>query len=405
MLRVLAVRDFRLLAAGQLLSGIGDWLLLMAAPYFVLRLTGSTLATGLSLAAGTVPALVLGPIAGALADRWDRRRTMIAADLARMAAVCVMLLVHDPDQVGLIYTALVVESCFSQLFGPATGALIPAVVGRGPQLAAANSLGAFVTGVVRLVGGPLGGALYALFGFATVVCLDAASYAASAVLVMLLRHRAGPGVDAAPEPAARPVRRLLGEIRAGLGHVRRNPGLRALFGAAALFSFGNAILNALVVPYVAEVLRADTQTLGLLFGALGIGFVIGAPISHAVNRRYSERAVLAWGLVLGAGCFAVTFNVHDAAWDGLLFVLIGLPTVCYSVAAGTFLPRSTPDRLMGRVGASYGVLQAGTVFVGMTAGSLLGQRLGIVACMDVGAAFVAVSALLALRLPRSRPSR
>ncbi|MFE2431990.1 MFS transporter, partial [Streptomyces sp. NPDC059373] len=247
MFRALSIRDFRLIATGQLLSGIGDWLLLMAAPYFVLRLTGSTLATGLSLAAGTVPALLIGPIAGALADRWDRRRTMIATDLARMAAVSVMLLVHHPGQVGLIYIALVVESCFSQLFGPAAGALIPAVVGRGPQLAAANSLGALVTGLVRLVGGPLGGALYALFGFATVVCLDAVSYAASAVLVTLLRYRPDPIGEAASASSRRPVHRLLGEIRAGLGHVRHSPGLRALFGAAALFGFGNAILTALVV--------------------------------------------------------------------------------------------------------------------------------------------------------------
>ena len=399
MFRALGIRDFRLMVAGQLLSGIGDWLLLIAAPYFVLKLTGSTLATGLALAAGTVPALLLGPIAGALADRWDRRRTMIATDLARMAAVCLMLLVHHPDQVGLIYIALVVEAGFSQLFGPAAGALIPAVVGRGPQLAAANSLGAFVTGLIRLVGGPLCGALYALFGFSTVVCLNAISYAASAVLLMLLRHRPDQVGEAASDSPGRPVRRLLGEIHTGLGHVRRSPVLRALFGAAALFGFGNAILNALVVPYVAEVLHAGTRTLGLLFGALGIGFVIGAPISHAVNSRYSERAVMGWGLILGAACFAVTFNVHDTAWDGLLFMLIGPPTVCYTVAAATILPRSTPDHLMGRVGASYGVIQAAVLLAGMIAGSYLSQRIGIVASMNLGAGLVAVSALLAMRLP------
>ncbi|MFE2427973.1 MFS transporter [Streptomyces sp. NPDC059373] len=150
---------------------------------------------------------------------------------------------------------------------------------------------------------------------------------------------------------------------------------------------------------MAEVLHAAAQTLGLLFGAFGIGFVVGAPISHAVNSRYSSRAVMAWGLVLGAACFAVTFNVHDAAWDGLLFMLIGPPMVCYMVAAGTILPRSTPDRLMGRVGASYGVLQAGASLAGMIAGSYLGQRLGIIASMNLGAGLVAVSALLALRLP------
>jgi hypothetical protein len=79
-----------------------------------------------------------------------------------------------------------------QVVRPGADALIPAVVGRGPQLAAANSLGALVTGLVRLVGGPLGGALYALFGFATVVCLDAVGNAASSVLVTLLRYRPDP---------------------------------------------------------------------------------------------------------------------------------------------------------------------------------------------------------------------
>ena len=111
------------LFVGEFISGIGDWLLQMAAPYFVLKLTGSTLATGLSLAAGTVPALVLGPVAGALVDRWNRRHTMIATDLARMAAVSLMLLVHHPNQVGLIYAALILESCFSQLSSPAAAAL------------------------------------------------------------------------------------------------------------------------------------------------------------------------------------------------------------------------------------------------------------------------------------------
>src|SRR3954447_15838356 len=82
---VLRVRNYRLVATADLLSSLGDWLLLVAAPYFVLRLTGSTLATGLSLAAETVPSLLLGPVAGVFADRWDRRRTMLAVDLSRAA--------------------------------------------------------------------------------------------------------------------------------------------------------------------------------------------------------------------------------------------------------------------------------------------------------------------------------
>ncbi|CAM5744458.1 hypothetical protein SALBM311S_07709 [Streptomyces alboniger] len=90
MFSALRIRDYRLLASGQLLSSLGDWFLLLAVPYYVLELTGSAMASGFSLAAGTVPALVLGPLAGALVDRWNRLRVMIAADLVRMVAVSLM---------------------------------------------------------------------------------------------------------------------------------------------------------------------------------------------------------------------------------------------------------------------------------------------------------------------------
>jgi Na+/melibiose symporter-like transporter len=395
-LRVLRQRDFRFVVAGQLLSGTGDWLLLIAAPYFVLRLTGSTLATGLTLAAATVPALVLGPVAGVLADRWDRRLAMIAADLARMASVCLMLLVRRPDEVALIYVALIAESCFSQLFNPASAALIPELVGRGQDLVTANSLSALVGGVARLAGSPLGGALYALAGFHAVVGIDTGSYACSAVLLGLVRHRERR--DAVRTPQGQ-VKRLLTEVGEGLAYIRRAAGIRALFAAASLAFVGNAILTALVVPYVADVLHASPQALGLLFGAFGLGFVIGAPASHAVASRLPDRVVISGGMALAAVVFALTFNIHVIAWDMLFFVLIGPPSICYLVAALTLIPRSTPDRLMGRVSAAWGVVQAAGTLVGMLAGSVLGQHVGIVPTMNAGVIVIAVAALASLRLP------
>lgn len=396
MLRVLRRRDFRLIVVGQLLSGTGDWLLLIAAPYFVLRLTGSTLATGLSLAAATVPAVFLGPVAGVLADRWNRRLTMIAADLARMASVCLMLLVRRPDEVALIYAALVIESCFSQVFNPASAALIPELVGRGQDLSAANSLSALVTGLARLVGSPLGGALYALAGFHAVVGIDAGSYASSAVLLGLVRHREQRDAMRSPEGQ---VERLLIEVGEGLAYIRGNARLRALFAAAGLAFAGNAILTALVVPYVADVLHASAEALGLLFGAFGLGFVIGAPVSHVIASRLPGRAVISGGMALAAAAFALTFNVHLIAWDMLFFVLIGPPTICYLVAALTLIPRSTPDRLMGRVSAAWGVSQAAGTLAGMLAGSVLGQHVGVVPAMNAGVILIAIAALAGLRLP------
>src|SRR3954467_3680158 len=110
MLQALRVRDFRLLWSGRLVSLLGTWLLTVAVPAYVLELTGSLLATGLTLAAEYLPLLLLGPLAGVLSDRWDRRRLMIATDLLRAVAVGPMLLVHSRDTVWIIYVALAAES-------------------------------------------------------------------------------------------------------------------------------------------------------------------------------------------------------------------------------------------------------------------------------------------------------
>jgi hypothetical protein len=127
MLGVLRIRDYRLLLAGQLLSNTGNWLLLVAAPFFVFVLTGSTMATGLTLMAESVPAILLGPIAGVFADRWDRRRTMIATDLLRAAAVLSMLAVHGRGGVWIVYGALFVESGFSQFYNPGSSSTRPVI--------------------------------------------------------------------------------------------------------------------------------------------------------------------------------------------------------------------------------------------------------------------------------------
>lgn len=99
-LDALRVRDFRLLWAGRFVSLLGTWLLTVAVPAYVLELTGSLMATGLTLAAEYLPLLLLGPLAGVLSDRWDRRRVMLATDLFRAVVVAAMLVVDSPAPCG-----------------------------------------------------------------------------------------------------------------------------------------------------------------------------------------------------------------------------------------------------------------------------------------------------------------
>jgi len=188
----LKIADFRFLLAGNLISNLGSGLLVVALPYQVFRLTGSTAATGLTLAAESLPALLVGPVAGVFVDRWDRRRLMITADLLRAVAVAGFLLADRPDRLVWLYVALIAENLGTVFFRPAARALVPKVVGTGPELVSANSLLAVNNGIVRLVGPPLGAVLLSLFGLPWLVLLDVASYLISVLMISLTSRFAVP---------------------------------------------------------------------------------------------------------------------------------------------------------------------------------------------------------------------
>ena len=152
MLQALRIRDFRLLWAGGLISSLGSWLLTLAIPTHIFLVTGSLRATGLTVAAEYLPLLVLGPVAGVFADRWDRRRLLIGTNLFCAGAVAVMLLSTAPGRYWVLYAALVAENAGAVLNTPAWQARTPAIVGTGPLLSSANALNSVSSGTVRLIG-------------------------------------------------------------------------------------------------------------------------------------------------------------------------------------------------------------------------------------------------------------
>src|SRR5690348_12008120 len=158
MFAVLRKRNFLLLWSGQFVSLCGDWLLFIALPFYIYQLTGSVIQLGISLLVELLPRILLGSVAGVFVDRWDRRRTMIVADILRAAVLLVMLLVHSAGLLWIIYIALAVQAIVSQFFTPASMALIPKLV-EEDKLIEANSLASFSEAATRLVGPPVGGFL------------------------------------------------------------------------------------------------------------------------------------------------------------------------------------------------------------------------------------------------------
>ncbi|GAA2558228.1 hypothetical protein GCM10010435_31510 [Winogradskya consettensis] len=393
MIEALRVRDFRLLWVARFVSLLGTWLLVVGVPAQVFELTGSVAATGFTVAVQFLPPVVLGPFAGVLADRWDRRRLMIGADLLRGVAVVLLLLAQEPGDVWLVYVALLVESVGTVVFRPAAQAHTPAVVGTGTALSSANSLNAVSDGIVRLVGAPAGGVLFAWAGFELLVWLDAGTYVVSAVAVLMTARLVAPA-----------TRRARGGIREGLRFLLAEPTARALLLVTTVFLGANAVLSALLVPYGMTVLGGSAAT-GLVMSALGVGFLLGAPLIRVLVERVAPGWLL--GGALGVtGCGFVLFFSGGAT--GLVVVVVAavLIGVAGSTALGvtqTTLQRVTPDEVLGRTSAAMFTGEAAATFAGALAGPGLAAALSVSTAAYIAGGATAAAGVLAVVLIPRRP--
>jgi MFS family permease len=377
-------RGFWLLWWSSLVSQLGGWLLVVAVPAQVFTLTGSVTATGLALAAQFLPPAVLGPFAGLLADRWDRRHVMATAQVISAAAVGLLLFVHSPADIWLVYAALITESVGTVIFRPAAQAHTPVVVGTGKALSSANALFGGAQGLVRLIGGPLGGFLYAWAGFTVLVRLDMAAYLVSAVLVLCTVRSAG-RLDAATFGFAL-------------------TGVRGLLVVNMLFLAGNASLTALLVPFGMTVLGGAEPT-GFLMSALGVGFLLGAPLLRALVDRVAPSALIGAALALTAVGYVVLFSATTMRIALAAATLIGLAGSVALGGGSTMVQRTTPNEVLGRVSAVLVTGEAVATLAGALAGGPLAQRLSISGTAVVAAGVTLAGGAIAARfLPRTRPA-
>ncbi|WP_089960938.1 MFS transporter [Lentzea xinjiangensis] len=396
-LAALRIRDFRLLWFARLISLLGSWLLVVAIPAYVLQLTGSLAATGLTLAAEFLPPVLLGPVAGVLADRWDRRKLMIATDVLRALAVALLLLVRDPGDVWLVYLALVAESVGTVLFRPAAQAHTPVVVGTGPALTSANSLNAITDGTVRLVGAPLGGALFGVAGLGALVWIDLATYLMSA-LAIVMTARLG-AADAREEGSSG---RFFAQLREGVIFLRTERSAAWLLAVVTVFLAANASLSALLVPFGVRVLGGSMQT-GLLMSGLGAGFLVGAPLIRRLVDRMPPAYLLGGALMATGTAFVLLFLSRSLVAALPAAVLIGVVGSAALVTAQTALQRITPNAVLGRVSAVQFTGEALATFLGAIAGPAIAEAVSLDFAAYLACGVTVLSGLMALvLLPRTR---
>jgi predicted MFS family arabinose efflux permease len=391
MFHALRIRDFRLLWAGGAISYLGSWLLVLAVPAHIFLVTGSLAATGLTLAAEYLPLLLLGPLAGVLTDRWDRRALLIWTNFFRAGAVGTMLFGLGSSRYWIIYVALLAESSATAIAVPASRARIPAIVGTGTELTSANSLNALSNGLVRVLGGPLGGILLAALGFEVLVVIDLASYLVGAVTVIMTTRERSERLAG----SASGIRTILPELRAGLGVLWQEPATRALLAVSVIFLAANASLTAIVVPFAVRQL-GGSRAAGFLFGALGVGFLLGAPLLKVTLDRIPARYLLSG--TLGVTATGLLLLFHSASLSTALpaAIAVGMFGSMSLVIPQTTVQRLIPNAALGRVSAVFLTGEAAATLIGAVAGPALAQAIGIGSLAAAASLATIAAALLTL---------
>ncbi|MGI5237433.1 MFS transporter [Dactylosporangium sp. CA-139066] len=380
MRRLLALPAARIYLIGQVVSLLGDLTLWLATGIWVKSLTGSNAAAGLVFFCFTAPAL-LGPLAGALVDRFRRRPLLIAANAAAALAVLPLLAVDGPGRIWLVYVSMLLSGAVYTLLAPAQSALLAAIV-PDELLADANGLLRTAQETLRLVGPLLGAGLFVLAGPRAAVALDAATFAVPIACLMLMRL-----TEARPRPVP-------GD-GGGLRFIARTPRLRAVVvgAAVALCVFG---LSETTIFAVASLgLHHSPAFVGVLAAVQGAGALLGGPVAATLARRVGEARLMAAGMVAGAAGALLQMTPSAAGvLPGSALFGVALPWI--AVGFTTRLQRATPDRLRGRVFAVATTIvtvpQTASIALGAALITVAGYRLLLAA---IAAVLVAVAAALA----------
>jgi MFS family permease len=387
----LRTRNFRLYFLGQVISGTGSWMQLVAQAWLVLRLTHSGFAVGVTLGLQFAPMLLFGAWAGVLVDRLDKRRLLVgtAAASGVLALVLGLVTVAGVVEVWMVYALAFGLGVVTALDNPGRRAFVPEMV---PEADVANAVGlnSTVFTAARVIGPAIAAGVIALAGVAWCFLFNAASFIAVIWALVLMRP--------AELRAAVPVQRARRQLREGLRYSWTNEPVRlALFLTAIVGTF--AFNFQVVMPLLAkDTFGGDAALYGTMMAVLGTGSLLGALwVAHfgRASSRIMIGSTVALGVAMSASAVAPTLAVELA-----VLVAVGLTSMVMLSMATAVCNEETAPEYRGRVMALFGVAFLGSTPIGGPLVGWVSEFLGPRAGVGVGAVASLLAAGAALALMR-----
>jgi MFS family permease len=404
-------RDFVRFWTGETVSLVGTQITALALPFMAVLVLGASPAQmGLLGALGFLPFLLVTLPAGAWIDRHDRRPILIVANLGRAALLATIPLaaVLGALRMELLYVIAFAVGVLTVAFEIAYLAYVPSLVPRG-RLTTANGRLLASASAAEMGGPGLAGLLISLVGAPLSLVVDAASYLVSAISLIGISRK---------EPSATPDkgrRRHVGaEIREGLRITFGSPLLRAVAAEAATYNALYQMIEVLIILYFTRDLGLDPTTVGLLFAVGAVGALLGSLIAGKLADRFGLGRTIVASMVLGCSA-PLLLPIAGGPLPASLaiiagsFFLGGLGVAVSNVHVVSIRQTATPDRLLGRMNASYRMVVYGVIPIGAIVGGLLGELIGLRETLTVAAIGLLFAPLWVLRSPiprlRALPSR
>ncbi len=401
MLAVFRQRNFSLLWIGNFISMMGDWMLLVALPFYVFQRTGSALATGATFIVEVIPTLLLGSVAGVFVDRWSRKRTLVVTNVLSAVMLLLLLFVQTRGGLWLVYMVAFAESLIDCFASPAYSALVPLLV-KEEQLPTANSANKLGVELTRLLGPAMGGVILGVLGLTSIVVVDSISFlfcALTAVFIFLPEH-----IERRQKISDTTINvdtNIWHEWIEGLRLVRGTRVVAAVFIVTSISMIGEGFGRVVFIPFVSEVLHQGPVVFGWVLTVQGVGGVVGSLLNERLSKRFSPGVLIGWsGIVTGSFNFiTVLFPFLPVLLGNYLFS--GGPVMFFFIGLYTLLQQRTDNAYRGRVFGTYNTMNTLLLLAGMVLSSTLTNGVGPLLMFGLAGTFYFLAGVVALPLLRN----
>ncbi|HZU66846.1 MAG TPA: MFS transporter [Ktedonobacteraceae bacterium] len=389
-------RNFTLLAIGQAISNMGDFVYSTTLLVWVFVLTHSAAAVSGVWIAQYAPIFLLGPIAGVFVDRWNRRRTMIVADVVRAVVVLLPFVVPSFLRLPAIYSSIFLVSGFSRFFMPARAGVIQVIVPE-EQRTQAISISQTTFALAFIVGPAIAAPLYFIVGPFIGSLIDAFSFLVSAsclIAMQVSREAMQPALLHTKRRPSSGMQAVISELFDGFKYVAKSRTLFIVIILAAIVMLGAGALNALDIIFVTRNLHTSASYYGPLTALAGLGTLIGAILAGIVSKRATPRMILTGSVfLLGVGIILYSLQTWIVTALIIIFVM-SIPQGGIEVGAGPLLMQATPRMLMGRVQSVLETAMYGMSLLSIALAGYFAQFIGVNIIFAVGGTLFALGGVV-----------